>query len=311
MPLNLALLMGGTSGEREVSLASGRQVAAHLDPRRYRVTVYDPAADLARLLEDRPKLDLAFLALHGPGGEDGCIQGFLELLGLPYVGSGVLTSALCMDKKLTKLFYRQAGLKVAADRLLRRGEDNPEEAAAEIAAGLGLPVVVKPSRLGSSVGLTLVQEAGQLAPALAEAFAWDELILVEQYLRGAEVTAGVLGNGAPTALPLIKIVPSPGHAFFDYQAKYEPGEAQEICPAPLEPELTETIQNQALVAHKVLGCRGLSRTDFIVVGTDCYALETNTLPGLTANSLLPKAAAQAGLSFGVLLDKIIACALEP
>ena len=307
--LRLALIMGGVSSEREVSLASGREVLAHLDRDRYEVTCYDPAEDLDRLVRDAGRLDLAFPVLHGPRGEDGSIQGFLRMLGVPFVGSGVLASALAMDKDRTKGVFRQAGIPVARDLILDRGSGRgPEAVRAE--RGLGLPLVVKPLEQGSSVGLCIVSSAAELEAALDAAWGFAPRAMAEEYLEGREFTSAVLGNSGPMALPPVEIIPAPGHRFFDYSAKYDPGGARELCPADLSPGETERISDLAVRAHLALGCRGLSRTDFILRGGDFHALETNTLPGLTSGSLLPKAAAAGGLTFAQLLDRLIGLALE-
>ncbi|MDR1546868.1 MAG: D-alanine--D-alanine ligase, partial [Deltaproteobacteria bacterium] len=279
-------------------------------PERYEVAVFDPAVDLPELVRQADRFDLAFPALHGPLGEDGTVQGLLELAGLPYVGSGVLASAQCMDKAATKAVYRTLGLPVVEDLVSQAGEA-PQAAAARAAAALGLPLVVKPLNQGSSVGLTIAATVEAAAEALMEAWRLHPTALVERHVQGREFTVAVLGNRRPQALPPIEIVPAPGHVFFDYQAKYEPGQAQEICPASLEDVQTARISELAVAAHRGLGCRGLSRTDFILDGAGEFRLlETNTLPGLTANSLLPKAAAAAGLSFAECLDELVNLALN-
>jgi D-alanine-D-alanine ligase len=302
--------MGGRSSEREVSLASGLEIFKHLDPARYVVTRFDPATDLVALVEKAKSFDVAFPALHGPLGEDGTIQGLLELLGLPYVGSGVLASALCMDKSATKDVYRSKGLPVAKDALARSSQD-PLAAAEAALERLGSPVVVKPLNQGSSVGLTIASDPAAAAAARNEARALYPVALIEQHIQGRELTCAVLGNADSRALPPIEIVPAEGHRFFDYQAKYEPGQAQEICPARLTPAETAKVSELAELSHLALGCRGLSRTDMILDGQGAfYLLETNTLPGFTPNSLLPTAAAAAGFKFDELLYELIKLALE-
>ncbi|MDR2460217.1 MAG: D-alanine--D-alanine ligase [Deltaproteobacteria bacterium] len=313
-PIRLALISGGKSTEREVSLASGKEILAHLDPKRYRVSLYDPRDDLARLLNDAPQLDVAFPALHGLYGEDGSVQGFLTLLGLPYVGSGILSSALAIDKRITKDLYRSANLPVARDLVLNRaaiqGSDRKYDIL-QILGDLKLPLVVKPINQGSSVGLSIVKTKEELTLALDLAFKYGADVMLESYLEGREYTVAVIGNSHPIALPPIEIIPAEGHGFFDYSAKYDPGECQEICPCDLPAKETEEVSSLALKAHRLLGCRGLSRTDFILVDEVFYLLETNTLPGLTSQSLVPKAAKAYGLSFAALLDRLIELALEP
>jgi D-alanine-D-alanine ligase len=306
----VVVLMGGRSSEREVSLASGREVLNYLNPDRYAVESLDPATDLGVLVSRASEFDVAFPALHGPLGEDGTIQGLLELLSIPYVGSAVLSSALCMDKAATKSVYRASNLPVASDMVVSKGSD-PGLWAKKAVEAFGSPVVVKPLNQGSSVGLTIASDWTEAAKALDEAWKLYPAALIESYVSGRELTVAVLGNRECRALPPIEIVPGSDHKFFDYVAKYTPGQAQEICPARLTPEETRKVSDLAVAAHKALSCRGLSRTDFMLSEKgDFVLLETNTLPGMTSNSLLPKAAAAAGLPFGALLDELISLALE-
>ncbi|MDR1315057.1 MAG: D-alanine--D-alanine ligase [Deltaproteobacteria bacterium] len=308
--LRLALISGGTSSEREVSLASGREVLANLDPARYETALYDPAADLEALVRDAPGLDVAFPALHGLRGEDGAIQGLLELLGVPFVGSGVMASAVAMDKGMSKDIYRMRGLPVAPDALAPRGGEGARSWASRIAGGLGLPVVVKPLDHGSSVGMSLARTEDGLAAALEGAWEHSAVAMAESDLRGREYTVAVVGNRELTPFPPVEIVPGPGHPFFDYGAKYQEGECREICPCDLAPDADGEVRRLAVLAHRALGCRGLSRTDFILSDGVFHLLETNTLPGLTPQSLLPKAAKAHGLAFPKLLDLLVDLALE-
>jgi len=306
--MRVALLAGGTSGEREVSLNGAAEVERSLDPERFQVRRYDPATDLARLVNDAKEIDFAFILLHGLQGEDGTVQGLLELLGIPYQGSGVLGSAIAMDKDLSKVLFRQYGLPVADSIVIRPSEPfSPDE----IADRLGLPLVVKPVREGSSLGLTIARTPAELQAGIDSAKKHDRLVMTEQYIKGREITAAVLGNDELTALPLIEIIPGEGFEFFDYTAKYQAGASKEICPAPLSPEQTATAQKLALEAHSALRLRGYSRTDMIMdaVG-NFFLLESNTIPGMTSTSLLPQAAAQYGLSFPQFLDRLIALAFE-
>ena len=305
--LRVALLCGGKSGEREVSLKGGEGVAKALDPQKYEVVRYDPATDLARIAQDASQLDVAFILLHGKYGEDGTVQGFLDLLGIPYQGSGVLGSALAMDKDLAKHLYQAAGLKVAK-WLMLNPESNSEPQA--ILDELGSPVVIKPVRQGSSLGMSMPADAEGLAKGLVEAFRHDDTVMVEEYITGREITVGVLGNNGLEPLPVVEIIPDEQYAFFDYQAKYQPGATREVCPAELDAEITKRAQAAGLAAHRALRLRGYSRTDMIVRGDDIYLLETNTIPGMTPTSLLPQAAAVAGLLFPQLLDRLIELALE-
>jgi D-alanine-D-alanine ligase len=305
--LRVALLAGGKSAEREVSLKSGRQVLLALDQQRYEVRSFDPRDDLFRLAQEADQIDVALIILHGRLGEDGTIQGFLESLGVPYHGSKVLGSALAMNKIVSKQLYVQAGLPVAPYLVVDRLQTyNPRE----LLEALGLPLVIKPEHEGSSIGLSIVRSPEQLGPALETAYRYDRRCLVEKYVAGTEITVGVLGNDTLQALPLVEIIPGDSYAFFDYAAKYTPGATREICPARLPPELTQKAQDYAMRAHQVLCCRGYSRTDMIVAGTDLVLLETNTIPGMTQTSLFPQAAAAAGIPFPDLLDRLIELALE-
>ena len=305
--LRLALIAGGKSSEREVSLKSGAQVFQALNQDKYDIRRYDPLTDLERLVREAGELDAALIIMHGRGGEDGCLQGLLNLLEIPYQGSGVLASALAMNKELSKTIYQQAGLKVPRALTFDRGAaPSPRE----IEAALGLPVVIKPVHEGSSIGISLAGTLEALQTGLAAAFALDSRVMVEEFIQGTEVTGGVLGNANLQALPLVEIIPASTYAFFDYEAKYQPGATQEICPARVDPELTRRAQECALTAHKALGCRGYSRTDLMIREQDIFVLETNTIPGMTATSLFPQGAKAAGLDFPALLDTLINLALE-
>ena len=305
--IRLALLAGGKSGEREVSLKGAEEVAKALDPQKYDVKRYDPATDLAKLATESDRLDAAFILLHGPFGEDGTVQGFLDLLAIPYQGSGVLGSAIAMDKNLSKILYRNASLKVPEWYMASKEDiDNPSK----ILGQLGLPMVIKPASQGSSLGMTIARSEDDIAEGLKKAFAIDRQVMVEEFIAGREITGGVIGNDELTALPLVEIIPDDAYEFFDYEAKYRPGASQEICPADLEEAITIRAQNYALAAHHALQLRGYSRTDMIVSGDDIYVLETNTIPGMTPTSLLPQGAAAAGLDFPALLDRLIQLALE-
>ncbi|XCN75251.1 MAG: D-alanine--D-alanine ligase [Candidatus Electrothrix aestuarii] len=305
--IRLALIAGGTSGEREVSLRGAAGVEQALNKDKYEVLRYDPATDLARLAADAKQVDVAFILLHGIHGEDGTIQGMLELLGIPYQGSGVLGSALAMDKNLAKTMYRLHGLPVASWEMASKEHiANP----APLLAKLNLPVVVKPIRQGSSLGMSVVREAEQLSPALETAFEHDSQVMVEEFIKGREITVGVLGNDELMPLPLVEVIPDAKYDFFDYEAKYQPGATREVCPAEVDDSIREKAQEYGLKAHQALQLRGYSRTDMIVRDDEIFLLETNTIPGMTPTSLLPQAAAQAGLDFPTLLDRLIALAME-
>ncbi|MBW1988339.1 MAG: D-alanine--D-alanine ligase [Deltaproteobacteria bacterium] len=303
--LRVALLSGGMSTEREVSIKSGDKVAAALDKDRYEVLRYDPATDLARLVADAPGLDVALVILHGPFGEDGTVQGLLDLLGLPYQGSGVLGSALAMNKLAAKRMYEAAGLPVPPYVPIGGDTDS-----ADVVKKLGLPLVVKPCCGGSSIGMSLVHREEELDAAIEAALAAGGQAMAEAYIKGRELTAGVLGNEDPEALPLVEIIPGKDSPFFDFLSKYTPGEATEICPAPVDEAVAARGKELGLAAHKALFCRGYSRTDMILADDNLYILETNTIPGMGETSLLPQAAKAAGYSFSALLDRLIDLALE-
>jgi len=305
--LRIALLSGGWSGEREISLKSGEAVYRALDKQKYDVTQYDPRDDLNDLIRDKENIDIAFILLHGKFGEDGCMQGFLDLLDISFVGSGVLASALALNKKVAKQLYRSNGLNVVDDVIVNKGG---EYAVDQIMETLGPSTVVKPVAEGSSLGMSICHSKEELSKGLESAFQYDEEVLVERYIKGRELTCAVLGNKNLEALPLVEIVPNPEYAFFDYEAKYRPGATKEICPAPLPEEQTRKVQSCAKKAHTALGCRVWSRTDMIVQGEDVYVLETNTIPGMTETSLVPLAARTAGLSLSDLLDRLIELSLE-
>ena len=292
----IGVLMGGLSAEREVSLKSGEAVSQALLARGYDAVSIDVGRDLPEVLR-KENIQAAFIALHGRYGEDGCVQGLLELLQIPYTGSGVLASALAMHKLYSKQAFAASGILTAPFHFFRQGEQVRLQDLC-----FGLPLVVKPVQEGSSVGVSIVKEASELQPALELAFHHDEGILVEQYVKGQEVQVGIL-NDCP--IGAIEIVPK--NEFYDFESKYSDGMAEHIFPARLDSELYEKAQQVGLAAHKALGCSGYSRVDLLVTSDgDCYVLEVNTLPGMTALSLLPEIAAKgAGLCFEELVENII------
>ena len=305
--LRLALIAGGTSGERDISIASGDGAEAALREAGFSPVRLDPANkdDLATLVQE--PFDVAFLCLHGRGGEDGSIQGMLDLLGIPYTGPGVWSSATAIDKNKSKLFYEYDHIPTPASICLQQGFD--QEKLNAFVESTGLPLVVKPVCEGSALGVEIVSDAAELAPAIARSFELDTAVLVEQYVEGDELTVAVLGNAEPFALPVIQIVPR--NDFYDFDAKYAPGGSQHICPAPLSEEVTARAQELGIAAHKALECRCMSRTDMIVTAEgQLWVLETNTIPGMTQTSLLPDAARAAGMSFPELCVKLIEFALE-
>ncbi|MCF8025140.1 MAG: D-alanine--D-alanine ligase [Desulfobacteraceae bacterium] len=305
--LNVALLSGGTSGEREISLKGGDQAYEALDKSRYNVMRYDPGTDLARLATDAADIDAALVIVHGVPGEDGTIQGMLDLMEIPYQCTGVLGSAIAMNKLVSKFFYEKAGIPGPKYISCSRGQSVD---ASGIINRLGLPLVIKPASGGSSLGMSIVRSAGDCEDALAAAFACDDTVIAEEYLAGTEITGGVLGNDELEALPIIEIVPKNAHEFFDYDAKYRAGETDEICPARIDEGLAKTAQNLAEAAHRALFCSGCSRTDMIISNGRIHVLETNTIPGMTSVSLLPLAAKTAGISYAQLLDRMIELAIE-
>jgi len=295
----IGVLMGGLSAERDVSLKSGTAVHGALVAQGYNAIAIDVGRDLPRVLASE-QIDAAFIALHGRYGEDGCVQGLLELMQIPYTGSGVLASALAMHKLYSKQAFAASGILTAPFRCFRRGESvRLEELPFE------LPVVVKPVQEGSSVGVSIVKQAAALPAALEMAFRYDEEILVEQFVKGQEVQVGILDDQPIGAIEIV-----PKNEFYDFEAKYTDGMAEHIFPARLEPTLYAHAQQVGLAAHRALGCSGYSRVDLLVTAEgDCYVLEVNTLPGMTALSLLPEIAAKgAGLPFEALVARIIASA---
>ena len=340
--IRVGVLTGGASAERDISLAAGAQIAASLDPARFEIVLLDPLAFMARnpevtaeqrdqaqrlikgggrlepdhqlprglekqiesasraivpatrVMANAEPIDVVLIALFGTWGEDGRIQGLLDTLGIPYTGSSVLASALAMDKVMAKAILGAHGIDVP------RG-------------AVGLPAFVKPVASGSSVGASIVERAEDLEQAIAEAFRFEPpgpnaRVLVEERITGRELTVAVIGNDDLQALPVIEIKTK--RAFFDYSAKYDAGESEEICPAEIPEDVAKRAQAIALRAHAALGCRGMSRTDLLWSGERMAALEVNTIPGMTANSLLPKAARAAGIEFGDLLARFIDWALD-
>ena len=281
----VAVIMGGPSAEREVSLSSGRECAAALRDAGFDAVEVEASRDLcARLTELKP--DVVFNALHGRWGEDGCVQGMLEWLRIPYTHSGVLASALAMDKERTKAAYRAAGLPVAESVLARREEVRARHV-------MPPPYVVKPYNEGSSVGVYLVHEAANGPPALSDAM--PEMVMVEAYVPGRELTVTVMGERSLTVTDILT------EGWYDYDAKYKPGGSRHVVPAEVPPEIFDACKDHALRAHRVLGCRGISRTDFRWDAARGLAglvlLETNTQPGMTPTSLSPEQARVAGISF--------------
>ncbi len=293
----VAVLLGGRSAEREISLLSGNAVLAALREQGVDAQGFDPAE---RELSDLRKFDRAFIVLHGRGGEDGCVQGALELLGVPYTGSGVMASALSMDKWRTKLVWQAAGIPVT-DHLLLDGHSDWSA----VVAQLGLPIFVKPATEGSSIGITKVKQVGELRAAYEAAARYDRLVIAERFIDGAEVQFPILGNHV---LPSIRI--EPATEFYDYDAKYFRDDTRYHCPGmPAEQE--QALHELVLRAFRVLGCRGWGRMDLIIdrAGRPWF-LEINTVPGMTSHSLMPMGAEAAGIDFSALCLQVLETTME-
>ena len=333
--MKITVLLGGTSSERDVSLASGLRVADALRSRGHAVTAVDTVRGaltegeeramlaggvmktlppdqlaLARLSTDalpatvrgigaQHTAEVVFIGLHGGQGEDGTLQALLDLTGVPYTGSGHLASALAMDKELSKRLFREAGVRTP-DWIMAPAADD------EIISTLGLPVIVKPSKQGSTVGLTLVKQRADLQPAISEAFKYDDEVMIEQFIAGREFTVGILGD---EALPVGEIIPV--HEIYDYECKYTAGMAREEFPAKISASESRAAQEQARLAFRALKLSGYARIDFRMTSEGTfYCLEANTLPGMTELSLIPQAAAAAGISFPELCERIVQLALK-
>ncbi|NVP56453.1 D-alanine--D-alanine ligase [Mycoplana rhizolycopersici] len=300
MSKHVAVLMGGFSSERPVSLSSGNACADALEARGYRVTRVDVGYDVATVLSEL-KPDAAFNALHGPFGEDGKIQGILEYLQIPYTHSGVLASALAMDKAQAKIVAKAAGIPVAEARLMNRFDITSSHP-------MKPPYVVKPVREGSSFGVVIVKEDQPHPPQVITSDEWryGDQVMVERYVYGRELTCGVMGD---VALGVTEVVPQ-GHGFYDYDAKYVKGGSRHVLPAQISPNIYQKIQTLALKAHQAIGCRGVSRSDFryddrFSENGEIVWLEINTQPGMTPTSLVPEMADHAGHSFGEFLSWMV------
>jgi D-alanine-D-alanine ligase len=294
----VAVLLGGTSAEREVSLKSGAAVLAALKRQNIDAHAFDPAE---KDLSDLAHFDRVFNTLHGRGGEDGTMQGALELMDVPYTGSGVMASSLGMDKWRTKLLWKALNIPTPDFEMVTADSDF-----AAIEQKLGLPLFVKPANEGSSIGISKVKTLGGLRPAWILAAKADPLVIAEKFIGGGEYTVGILGE---TALPIIRIVPK--NEFYDYDAKYLRDDTEYLCPCGLSAEKEAQIQAEALVAFKAIGCSGWGRVDFLMdADGNHFFLELNTNPGMTDHSLVPMAAKAAGISFDKLVMKILASTLK-
>ncbi|KEF40572.1 D-alanine--D-alanine ligase [Schinkia azotoformans MEV2011] len=306
MVMKVAVLYGGTSGEREVSLSSGKGIINALEKKGHEVIGIDfnPSKINELLTLD---VDVVFIGLHGRFGEDGRIQGLLDMLNIPYVGSGVLGSALAMNKVKAKRIMESVGIRVAKDQAINAETFSRESFVLEI----DYPVVVKPASEGSTIGITIANNEQELLAGIEEAFKHDEDVLIEEFIAGMEVTVSVLGKkGAEQALPVIEIVPK--NKFYDYEAKYAPGGSDHIIPARVSDEITVYLQKNAVLAHQSLNCKTYSRTDFIVPfdGSLPVVLEVNTLPGMTPTSLFPDAAKEIGLSYEDMIERLIELSIK-
>lgn len=306
----VAVLAGGWSDEREVSLSSAAEVQAALREAGFaQVDLLDIAQDGFADTIVHGGYDVAFVALHGTYGEDGCIQGMLEVLHIPYTFSGVLASSMAMEKSIAKSVYRHAGIPVAPDVVLEAGVVPSDALAHDLVDQLGLPLFVKPASNGSSYGVSRVTEEGDLVAAIERAGSGGGRVLIEAAVEGTEITVPVLGNAHPRALTAIEVVT--GAEFYDERVKYEPSELHHVLPARLSPEVYARAQELAVQAHIALGCRGCSRSDFKINedGTPII-LETNTIPGMTSASLLPDSARHEGIAFPDLCRRFVELALE-
>ncbi|MEY4362868.1 MAG: hypothetical protein RLZZ24_220 [Pseudomonadota bacterium] len=303
----VAVLMGGRSAEREVSLMSGTGVLQALQSKGVQALAFDPAQQSMDALRSEG-FTHAFVALHGRYGEDGSVQGALELLGVPYTGSGVMASAMAMDKVMTKRVWSAVGLSTPQYVRLSPEEQTPQAIAA-IVDELGLPLIVKPPREGSSIGMTKVTDAAQMNAAVALATRYDPDLLCEQFIEGLELTCPVLGSGAQAkALPVVRIAAPDGA--YDYQNKYFTDDVQYHCPSGLPAEEEQAIQQLVVAAYRALGCRGWGRADIMLRAHDRkpFLLEMNTSPGMTSHSLVPMSARAAGISYEELCLRLLASA---
>ncbi|HMP90338.1 MAG TPA: D-alanine--D-alanine ligase [Kiritimatiellia bacterium] len=290
---HVVVLMGGISAEREISLKSGRAVAEALRTRNFKVTELDITS---REFELPPDTDMVFVALHGTYGEDGDVQKFLHKMGVPYSGSDEKSSRISFDKMLSKKCFEKHGVNTPRYEVLRNGQPRT----------LPLPVVVKPPRQGSSIGLTIVKDESEWPVALETSLKYDEEVLVEAFVSGRELTVGIVGQ---EVYPVVEIRAPGGH--YDYRAKYTTGTTEYLCPAPLEEEVARECQHLAWKTFQALGARGLGRVDIRLTGDNIpYVLELNSIPGFTSTSLLPKAARAAGIEFPELCEKIVMLTLQ-
>lgn len=308
----IGVLAGGVSAEREVSLKSGGAVHKALLGLGYDAVLIDAADDLYKSITSQG-VQAVFIALHGGHGENGAVQGFLEVMGIPYTGSGVLASAIAMDKEASKKIFQYHGIPIPPFRIIRRDELAGDIQAiapgcliGESLIDFGMPWVIKPATEGSSIGVHIVKDGDELGLALEDAFKYGDKIIIEQYIKGKEIQIGILGK---KALGGVEVRPS--LEFYNYEAKYTPGLTTYILPPEVSEEDYNKLKATALMAHEALGCAGATRVDLILDGNhNAFLLEVNTIPGMTETSLLPKIAGLAGLDFGALIEEILKSALE-
>lgn len=308
----IGVLMGGRSPEREISLKTGKNVAEGLRKAGYDVVEIDACENVVEDIKAN-NIDLAFISLHGPLGEDGTIQGLLEFLGIPYTGAGVLGSSVSMNKVMTKRVLETMGIPTPAYYVFNSSileTENGMQTIMQIAgkAKVDLPIIVKPSVGGSTIGTTIVRKEEEIEAAFRDAAKYCNEILVEKFIPGTEITVGVLGTTSPFALPVIEIIAEGG--FYNYTTKYQPGMSTHIIPARIPDVLYKKAQILAIEVFEAVHCFGMGRVDFIVSGDQLYCLEINTIPGMTETSLLPEAAQKDGISFEELLMKQVDYALE-
>jgi len=320
---HVAVLMGGVSSEHDISVKTGAMVVGSIDREKFNVTpititrngkwklLGTPPIDVHEALPQliALRIDCVFIALHGPFGEDGRMQGMLDVLGIPYTGSGCAASALAMDKIRSKAVVAQAGVPVARHEIITRREWDavPYDVLDRIKTEIGFPCVIKSPCQGSSIGMAIPEKADDFEARLLDVLSYGDTVLVEEYLEGVELTCGVMDaapGGRPWALPVTEIRPLTAK-FFDYSAKYDPGASEEVTPARIPEDTAQRVQTWAVRAHEAIGCRGLSRSDMILTERGPVWIEVNTIPGMTETSLFPQAAAVAGITFPALIERLL------
>ncbi len=308
--IKIVVVCGGVSSEREVSLRSGEAVFKALNQAGYKdVSLFDLKRDNFKLLlAEKP--DVCYLALHGEGGEDGCIQGALQLAGIPYTGPGIASSAIAMDKILTKKLLDYSSIPTAKFiEIKKENITNINATIKYLIDNIGLPMVLKAPSQGSSIGVVIVNKEEQMSDAICEVFKYGDSLLAEEFLDGVEVTLPILGNKSPKTLPIIEITSS--NDFYDFQSKYTPGMCEHIIPARISESDAKLINDIGIQTYEAVGCRGLSRIDFIIdKKKGPMVIEVNTIPGMTEMSLFPDSARHAGISFSELVTEIVKLALE-